>query len=91
MVITGRPKILVGTKSDLRDNASELERLSSRNQRPISTVQGEGMKKKISAVAYKECSALTQEGLKEVFDEAIKIVLFPEQGKEKKSSKCTLL
>lgn len=48
------------------------------------------MKKKIGATVYKECSALTQDGLKEVFDEAIKIVLFPEQKKEKKS-KCTIL
>ena len=48
------------------------------------------MKKKIGATVYKECSALTQDGLKQVFDEAIKIVLFPEQTKEKKS-KCTVL
>lgn len=48
------------------------------------------MRKKIGATVYKECSALTQDGLKEVFDEAIKIVLFPEPIKEKKS-KCTVL
>ena len=67
-----------------------MEKLRSRNQTPITFTQGEAMKKKIGATAYKECSALTQDGLKEVFDEAIKIVLFPEQEKEKKS-KCTVL
>ena len=87
---TGTPKILVGTKKDLRDNESELEKLRSRNQKPIGQEQGEVMRKKIGAVQYKECSALTQEGLKEVFDEAIKIVLFPQQV-EKKKSKCTVL
>jgi len=86
----GVPKILVGTKLDLRDNVAELEKLKSRKQAPISQQQGEAMRKRISAVAYRECSALTQNGLKDIFDEAIKVVLFPEQQKKKKS-KCTLL
>ncbi|XP_003390362.1 PREDICTED: ras-related C3 botulinum toxin substrate 1-like [Amphimedon queenslandica] len=86
----GVPKILVGTKLDLRDNMGELERLRSRNQKPITIAQGEAMRKKISAISYKECSALTQAGLKDIFDEAIKVVLFPEQQKKKKS-KCLIL
>lgn len=90
IVVPGVPKILVGTKLDLRDNMSEIERLKSRNQRPISPQQGESMRKKILAISYKECSALTQAGLKDIFDEAIKVVLFPEQQKKKKSG-CTLL
>ena len=86
----GVPKILVGTKLDLRENASELERLRSRRQSPVTFQQGEAMRKKISAVIYKECSALTQAGLKDIFDEAIKVVLFPETKKASKS-KCVLL
>ena len=86
----GVPKILVGTKLDLRDNPAEMERLRGRNQRPVTLAQGEAMRKKISAVSYKECSALTQAGLKDIFDEAIKVVLFPEQQKKKKS-KCLIL
>ena len=86
----GVPRILVGTKLDLRDNPAEIERLRSRNQRPISAQQGEGMRKRVGGVSYKECSALTQAGLKDIFDEAIKVVLFPDQ-KKKKKSKCTLL
>lgn len=86
----GVPKILVGTKLDLRDNMAELERLRTRKQTPITQQQGEAMRKKISAVVYRECSALTQNGLKDIFDEAIKVVLFPETQKKKKS-KCTLL
>ena len=86
----GVPKILVGTKLDLRDNAVEMERLRSRKQTPVSVAQGESMRKRIGATSYKECSALTQAGLKDIFDEAIKVVLFPE-SQAKKKSKCTLL
>ncbi len=86
----GVPKILVGTKLDLRDNPGELEKLKSRKQAPITAIQGDSMKKKIQAIVYKECSALTQAGLKDIFDEAIKVVLFP-ATQEKKKAKCNLL
>lgn len=86
----GVPKILVGTKLDLRDNPAEVERLRERRQSPVTPQQGDAMRRKISAVCYKECSALTQQGLKDIFDEAIKVVLFPET-KKSQSKKCILL
>ena len=86
----GVPKILVGTKLDLRENPAETERLRERRQCPVTLQQGEAMRKKVSAVCYKECSALTQQGLKDIFDEAIKVVLFPETKKQKKKA-CNLL
>lgn len=48
------------------------------------------MAKEISSVKYLECSALTQKGLKTVFDEAIRAVLCPVLRPDKKR-KCTLL
>nr|WEL12739.1 Ras-related C3 botulinum toxin substrate 1C [Halisarca dujardinii]WEL12740.1 paxillin [Halisarca dujardinii] len=86
----GMPKILVGTKLDLREDPTELERLKQKNKCPITAVQGESMRKRIGAVAYLECSALTQVCLKDIFDEAIRVVLFPQPLKKKKAN-CQLL
>jgi len=41
---------------------------------PITYSQGVAMGRDIGAVKYLECSALTQKGLKTVFDEAIRAV-----------------
>jgi len=48
------------------------------------------MAKDIKAVLYLECSALTQKGLKRVFDEAIRAVLSPKKP-ERPKKKCILL
>lgn len=56
---------------------------------PISTIQGESMRKEIGAVKYLECSALTQKGLKTVFDEAIRAHLCPKPKSKQRG--CILL
>ncbi|GMR38173.1 hypothetical protein PMAYCL1PPCAC_08368 [Pristionchus mayeri] len=78
------PIILVGTKTDLRDDPEIIVRLRDRRQTPVSEMQGLVMAKEIGAVKYLECSALTQRGLKQVFDEAIRAVLIPSQKPKKK-------
>lgn len=69
--------ILVGTKLDLREDSETLDRLRRAGTAPITYQQGVQMAKEIGAVRYMECSALTQQGLKAVFDESIRVVLFP--------------
>lgn len=83
------PIILVGTKLDLRDDRDTIEKLRERRLAPISQQQGIKMAQEIKAVRYLECSALTQVGLKAVFDEAIMAVLRPPKKKKKRS--CDIL
>ncbi|XP_064459259.1 cdc42 homolog isoform X1 [Ornithodoros turicata] len=83
------PFLLVGTQVDLRDDAATLEKLAKNKQKPISNEMGEKLAKELKAVKYVECSALTQKGLKNVFDEAILAALEPPEPKPKR--KCILL
>eukprot|EP00026_Physarum_polycephalum_P012395 Phypoly_transcript_12696.p1 GENE.Phypoly_transcript_12696~~Phypoly_transcript_12696.p1 ORF type:complete len:216 (-),score=39.79 Phypoly_transcript_12696:362-1009(-) len=71
------PILLVGTKSDLRNKQSAIDNLKSTGEEPISQEMGQQMKAEIGAYKYLECSALTQDGLATVFEEAIRVVLFP--------------
>merc|ERR1712070_310036 len=78
--------ILVGTKLDLRDDEETKERLREKRLEPITTEQGEQLKEELGASKYLECSALSQKGLKQVFDESIRCVLV-EQCKPAKNKK----
>ncbi|KXN92660.1 hypothetical protein AN958_11762, partial [Leucoagaricus sp. SymC.cos] len=62
---------------DLRDDSSMVEKLARQKQRPVNPEQGERLARELGAVKYVECSALTQKGLKNVFDEAIVAALEP--------------
>ncbi|XP_032312401.1 ras-related C3 botulinum toxin substrate 3 isoform X5 [Camelus ferus] len=83
------PILLVGTKLDLRDDKDTVERLRDKKLAPITYPQGLAMAREIGSVKYLECSALTQRGLKTVFDEAIRAVLCPPPVK-KPGKKCTV-
>ena len=86
------PIILVGTKMDLREDQELLSRLRERNMAPITFEQGQSKAKQINALKYLECSALTQKGLKNVFDEAIRAVIIPQkQTQKKKKGGCNIL
>eukprot|EP01097_Dermamoeba_algensis_P006248 TRINITY_DN3911_c0_g1_i1.p1 TRINITY_DN3911_c0_g1~~TRINITY_DN3911_c0_g1_i1.p1 ORF type:complete len:198 (+),score=26.37 TRINITY_DN3911_c0_g1_i1:134-727(+) len=68
--------ILVGTKLDMREDPETLEKLQEQAKKPVTELEGQTLAKEINALMYRECSALTQKGLKQVFDEAIKSCLF---------------
>ncbi|KAG4993642.1 hypothetical protein JHK86_030469 [Glycine max] len=93
----GVPIILVGTKLvrfiacfvllrgqmiDLRDDKQFC--IDHPGAVPITTAQGEELRKLINAPAYIECSSKTQENVKAVFDAAIRVVLQPPKQKKKK-------
>ncbi|XP_030591002.1 ras-related C3 botulinum toxin substrate 1-like [Archocentrus centrarchus] len=83
------PIILVGTKLDLREK-DFMEKLEKNNLSTITSAQGQALAKKFGCVKYLECSALTQHGLKTVFDEAIRVALSPPPA-QTKAKKCSLL
>ena len=83
------PFLLVGTQIDLREDAATMLKLAKNKKRPISLEMGERLAKEVKAVKYVECSALTQQGLKNVFDEAILQTLEPHKEKPKRA--CCLL
>jgi GTPase SAR1 family protein len=93
------PQLLVGTKMDLRRDEGTLNKLRQQSQvcqrrvcdcrsrvpaqQPITPEQGLELAKKIKAIRFMECSAKSGEGLKAVFDEAVKAVLFAPKAKRK--------
>ncbi|KAI8375828.1 Rho type small GTPase [Blakeslea trispora] len=65
------PKLLVGTKLDLRQNQEEIQRLSLAGQRLITVEEGEQLAREIGAKYY-ECSAMHKINVDEVIEAATK-------------------
>ena len=53
------PFLIVGTKSDLRDDASTLDELAKNKKKPINSDEAERLARELGAVKYVECSART--------------------------------
>ena len=67
----GVPYIIVGTKSDLRFD----EAVISKVDKVYSALEGTALAKEVNAHCYMECSALTQEGTKDLFEEAMRAAI----------------
>ncbi|CAG8713484.1 5275_t:CDS:2, partial [Dentiscutata erythropus] len=74
---SGIPCLIVGTRIELRDDPLVIEKLSRQGMKPVTPEQGEKLVQKLGAIKYVECSAFTQKGMKNVFDEAIVAALEP--------------
>ena len=74
------PKILVGTKKDLRHDEDRIAELKQTNNRMISYDEGLATATNIKAVRYMEVSSKTREGVQEVFDAAARAAM---QGKRR--------
>lgn len=83
--------LLVGTKTDLRTDENELSELRRKGMSAVTKAQGEALAKELGAVAYVECSALSGEGLKAVFDEAIKTCAIRKKPTPAKKKTCAIM
>ncbi len=85
------PMVLVGNKIDLRNERVVLQKLQERKEKPITFEEGSKVAKQIGA-SYVECSAKTQRGLTDVFNEAIRATITAGQSKkQKKQRACAIL
>merc|ERR1712137_902648 len=86
--LDGIPKILVGTKLDMREQKITDGALTKYEE--ITTEEGEDLAKEIGAAAYIETSPLTGKNLQEVFEKVIAAALSSrgaeEEPKKKKKS-----
>lgn len=71
----GLPIILVACKKDLRDDPKTIQDLDRMGQHPVRRDEGLAVAQKIGAQGYVECSAKTNEGVKEVFQTATRHAL----------------
>jgi small GTP-binding protein len=87
------PMILVGCKKDLRNDQATINELAKVKTGPVKFEDGTSMSERIGAAAYVECSALTKEGIREVFDTATRHALKSKKSKQKKDKfkKCRIL
>ena len=83
------PLILVGTKSDLRNDEGMKQKLASKGHHMVTSEEAAARATEIGAKKHLECSALTQEGLKPIFDEAIRAAL--DKPKVVKKKGCIVL
>ncbi len=76
----------------MREDPATLESLRQKRMEPVSYDQALIVAKEIRAHKYLECSAKTNEGVREVFEHATRAALLSRSGKRgSKKSKCTVL
>jgi Ras-related C3 botulinum toxin substrate 1 len=85
------PFILVGLKMDLRTDINLHQKLSKRNETMITYDEGKNLSLTIGAVSFIECSALTQQNVIFLFQEAIGKVISIQYPLPKKRRTCYLL
>ena len=82
------PIVLIGNKTDLRNDPATLTELRKTIQEPVTFDEGQAKAETIKAFSYKECSAKTQDGVREVFIDAAKAAM---EKTKHKNSKCVVI
>ena len=75
---------------DLRDDQDALSTLKRKKLSPVSYTEGIQMMREIGAEHYVECSALTQKGMRDVFNEVIRAPM-PSKSAFKSKQNCAIL
>jgi Ras-related C3 botulinum toxin substrate 1 len=86
--------LLVGTKTDLRDDVETLDKLREKGLEPVTREQGETLAHELlgSSRNYMECSARALQGVDQVFDQAFRKVIVASKSDELTLKRtCTLL
>ncbi|KAF8444217.1 GTP-binding protein-like protein rho2 [Terfezia claveryi] len=86
----GVPIILVGLKKDLRDDPEAREEMRKKSLPFVMPQHAEAVSKQIGARKYLECSALTGEGVDDVFEAATRAALLIFE-KDSSTGCCTIL
>lgn len=81
------PVVLVGTQSDLREDAKTLVQLRQTKEHPVQEHEARKLAQSLGCEMYVECSSLTQRNLKDVFDSAIVAGISSRKSREKKKNK----
>ncbi|ELP94719.1 Rho GTPase, putative [Entamoeba invadens IP1] len=79
--------VIVGTKSDIRDNAKSVDILAKQGKQLVKKESIESMANEVNALGFTECSAVNQNGLNEAFEMTARVALGMEDGKEKDKDK----
>ncbi|ESO84174.1 hypothetical protein LOTGIDRAFT_108011, partial [Lottia gigantea] len=75
------PVILVGTKSDIRDEHCDIDAVSTVTVGPVKFEDGCAMAYRINALSYVECSSKLDKGVEDVFHAAIKASITKQKKK----------
>ncbi|NWW83506.1 RHOF protein, partial [Climacteris rufus] len=80
----GVPVLLVGCKTDLRQDQEVLRKLKDRRTEPVSRQQGEAMARQVRAVSYMECSARYRENVGDIFVTACSAAISATRRRQRK-------
>ncbi|CAI4035937.1 hypothetical protein SMKI_14G1460 [Saccharomyces mikatae IFO 1815] len=84
------PILLVGTKSDLRDDLETQKKLQETNSDYVSQEEIDKLVQEYGFMGYTECSAATQAGVREVFEHAVRYAIYEPESTNQKSANHTL-
>lgn len=84
------PIILVGLKSDLRNDPVAQEDMRRKSMRFVTSKEGSDIAREIGARKYLECSSLTGDGVDDVFEAATRAALLTFE-KGERGSRCAIL